>query len=158
VHQSVLDWGAAKVAELELCKRYVLEVGGLNENGSLRGLFRGAYVSLDMRDGPGVDIVCSAHQMPFDDAIFEVVICTEMLEHDSAFWLSLAEIGRVLRPGGWLLLTARGNGFPHHAYPNDYYRFMPDVAEGLLALARCRAIETREDPEQSGIFALGVRE
>lgn len=158
MHQSVLDWGAAKVAQLKLSKRYVLEVGGLNENGSLRDLFRGAYVSLDMREGPGVDIVCSAHQMPFDDEIFEVVVCTEMLEHDLAFWLSLAEIGRVLRPGGWLLLTARGNGFPHHAYPNDYYRFMPDAAERLLGLARCRAIETCEDPEQSGIFALGVRE
>jgi hypothetical protein len=35
---------------------------------------------------------------------------------------------------------------------------MPDAAERLLGLARCRAIETCEDPEQSGIFALGVRE
>ena len=41
--------------------------------------------------------------MPFGDAAFETVVCTEVLEHVPYPERALAEIGRVLRPGGLLL-------------------------------------------------------
>src|SRR5436190_723661 len=41
--------------------------------------------------------------MPFGDAAFETVVCTEVLEHVPYPDRALAEIGRVLRPGGLLL-------------------------------------------------------
>jgi SAM-dependent methyltransferase len=133
----------------------------MDVNGSVRGLFDGVtrYVGIDFREGPGVDRIMDAHHLEFGDSEFDVVISTEMLEHDSAFWLSLQEMGRVLRLGGLLIITARGNGFIPHGYPHDYWRFMPQSVEHLLALAGCEVLEALEDwqPGHPGIFALGRR-
>lgn len=51
----------------------------------------------------GVDARCGyAQQMPFDDASFDVVVASEVLEHiqPAVRVRVLAEIGRVLAPGG----------------------------------------------------------
>lgn len=137
----------------------VLEVGSYDENGSIRDCFGPDYIGVDMRDGPGVDLTMNGHDLGvfFDASSFDVVVSTETLEHDSHFWSTLAQIGRVLRPGGTLLLTMRGNGFPHHAYPSDYWRFMPDCATTLLDLASCDLVEVAEDPEMPGLFIAGHR-
>jgi SAM-dependent methyltransferase len=65
---------------------------------------RAAHPELDFRlvpiDGP----------LPFDDASFDVVWCSEVIEHvaDTARWLS--EVRRVLVPRGRLLLTTPSHG------------------------------------------------
>jgi hypothetical protein len=38
-------------------KGSTLDIGSYNVNGCLRPLFKGAYVGLDMREGPNVDVV-----------------------------------------------------------------------------------------------------
>jgi SAM-dependent methyltransferase len=43
--------------------------------------------------------------LPFDDAAFDVLVSTEVLEHLRAPFLVLSEMVRVLRPGGLLVLT-----------------------------------------------------
>src|SRR5947209_4298942 len=130
-----MRWVAAKVTEHDLSSRSTLEVGAYNVNGSVRDLFTGAYLGVDMRPGPGVGKVASADSLPFLDSEFGVVVSTEMLEHDPTFWLSIPEMARVLAPGGHLILTARGNGFPRHDYPGDYWRFTPDSFRLLFDLA-----------------------
>src|SRR5690242_14807098 len=122
MHDSVMKWVKQVVSKIDLTGKTVLEVGSYNVNGSVRPLFESAkeYIGVDFRPGPGVDYVMNAHDLNFPihyfkivtDGLFDVVISTEMLEHDSEFWRSLSEMGRVLRPGGYLILTARGNGFP----------------------------------------------
>ena len=51
-----------------------------------------------------------AERFPFDDASFEVVWCSEVLEHlfDPAF--ALREMQRILKPGGRLLVTVPYHG------------------------------------------------
>lgn len=49
-----------------------------------------------------------AHAMPFDDASVDAVLCNAMLEHDPKFWLTLAEIRRVVKPGGIALIGTPG--------------------------------------------------
>jgi SAM-dependent methyltransferase len=149
MHPSVMEWVRQKIREAGVNGKAVLEVGSMNVNGSVRGLFAGAarYVGIDFREGPGVDQVMNAHELGFADSEFHVVVSTEMLEHDDAFWLSMREMGRVLRPGGILIVTARGNGFIPHGYPHDYWRFMPQSIEKLLALASCEVVEAKEDWE-----------
>lgn len=152
-----MTWIGAQVAEHGLSAKDTLEVGSLDVNGTVRGYFSGPYVGVDMRDGPSVDIVATADALPFDADAFDVVVSTEMLEHDPAPWLSLAEMGRVLRPGGHLLLTTRGNGFGEHNEPSDYWRFMPASRELLLEMAGCEPLDMALDPEVPGVFAHGVR-
>lgn len=44
----------------------------------------------------------------FDDQSFDSVVTNSMLEHDNAFWLTLAEVRRVLRPGGYFYVGVPG--------------------------------------------------
>jgi len=157
MHDSVMAWVGAQVAEYKLADLGTLEVGSLDVNGSVRSLFTGPYVGVDMREGPGVDIVATADALPFDGARFWVVVSTEMLEHDPAPWLSLAEMGRVLRPGGHLILTTRGNGFGEHNEPSDYWRFMPASRALLADIADCDVVTEALDPEVPGVFVHGIR-
>jgi len=152
MHESVHAWVAGVVGIARLRDASVLEVGSLDINGSVRDLFGGPYVGVDATPGPSVDRVMDAHRLAFPDGTFDAVICCEMVEHDAAFWLTLAEIGRVLRPDGALILTTRGNGFPEHRYPYDYWRFMPDAAGLLARLAGCEPVSVTDDPQDPGVF------
>jgi SAM-dependent methyltransferase len=56
--------------------------------------------------------LCAADALllPFGDGRFDLVICAEVLEHVPADVRVLAEIGRVLRPGGELALSVPRHG------------------------------------------------
>lgn len=152
----------------------VLIVGSYDVNGSVRPYFNKAQViGIDIAEGPGVDHVINAHDLAKPEVVltllpymngsgFDVIACTEMLEHDDQFWDTLRGIGEYLNPGGWLILTARGvrrngEGMPEHAYPDDYFRFMPNVVPKLLRLAQCDTIEDVQDTWHPGFLALGKR-
>lgn len=60
--------------------------------------------------------------IPFSDAAFDTVLCTEVLEHSPEPALLIAEIERVLKPGGKLIVTVPFAARVHYA-PYDYHRF-----------------------------------
>jgi SAM-dependent methyltransferase len=133
-----------------------LEVGSRNVNGSVREFFRGAYTGMDMQDGNGVDVVARADKIPFKARSFQVVACTEMLEHDPYPWKSIPEMARVLAPGGILLLTCRGVGFHDDPNPLDLWRFTCDSIEHLFTLAKLEPLEVipDTDPSHEGVFGI----
>jgi len=61
--------------------------------------------------GPDITIRDVSDGIPFPDAGFDHVFCIEVLEHVPNPWGALAEIHRVLRPGGVLALSV----------PNPYH-------------------------------------
>jgi len=159
MHISVMKFVQKVVSKIDLEGKSVLEVGSYNVNGSVGPLFAGAreYYGVDSRPGPGVDFVMSAHDLKYLENTFDIVISTEMLEHDPAFWLSMREMGRVLKTGGHLIITARGNGFPLHEHPGDYWRFMPESFRLLFDLAGCNVELIKEDPQMPGVFGVGIK-
>ena len=52
----------------------------------------------------------NALRLPFADACFDLVVCSEVLEHVEADGRALAEISRVLRPGGDLAVSVPRSG------------------------------------------------
>jgi ubiquinone/menaquinone biosynthesis C-methylase UbiE len=52
-------------------------------------------------------LLASASPLPFPDGRFEAVTCLEALEFFADGHAALDEMVRVLRPGGWLLITNR---------------------------------------------------
>lgn len=149
MHESVLSFVASHRDAIEAP---VLEVGSYNVNGSVRPLCPIPYTGVDVQAGPGVDLVADASELPFQDESFATVISTEMLEHALDPVAALVEMVRVLRPGGCLVVTARGNGFPHHN-PPDRWRIMPGTISDVLKTLGLDALET-SDPQVPGVFAI----
>jgi len=131
----------------------VLEVGSADVNGSVRGLLpQEGYVGVDLAPGPGVDTVADAADLPFPDGSFATVVSTEMLEHALDPVACVAEMARVLRPGGRIVLTARSPGFPFHN-PPDRWRFMAGTLTELLAGMGLEGALEEADPQVPGRFA-----
>ena len=90
-----------------------------------------SYSSMDLVDTPLVDIACNAEDMPVEDASFDLVLCTQVLEHCLHPQKIIDECFRVLKPGGSLIVTVPSI-YPVHGYPADNWRFMPDGLQHLL--------------------------
>lgn len=65
------------------------------------------------------------------DGYADLVVTFETLEHVAQTHAFLAELGRVCKPGGYLILTVPFM-FEYHPCPGDFYRF---TKEGLHRLA-----------------------
>jgi SAM-dependent methyltransferase len=73
--------------------------------------------------GAHADIVpFDGHRIPFADASFDHILCTEVLEHSLDPQALVDEMLRVLRPGGELVATIPFSARVHHA-PYDFCRF-----------------------------------
>jgi len=97
----------------------------------------------------------------FEDGMFDAVLCNATLEHDRYFWKTIAEIKRVTKKGGLIVIGVPGyhedaNGkllrrvlrkIPFlksssfmagtmtlcvHKFPGDYYRFSPQAVEEIF--------------------------
>jgi SAM-dependent methyltransferase len=93
----------------------VVEIGARDVNGSVRPLFGDCeYVGIDIRPGPGVDVVADAESFVTADA--DCVVCTEVLEHAPNAEAICRNALSWLRPGGVFIVTAAGPGRrPHSA-------------------------------------------
>jgi len=115
----------------------VLEVGSFQVAGQeaiadLRPLFPGkGYLGIDSRPGPGVDQVADVETLPQADASVGTVLAMNTFEHVPRFWRGFAEIERVLRPDGVLLVSCPFYFHIHH-HPGDYWRFTPEALDLLL--------------------------
>jgi SAM-dependent methyltransferase len=78
------------------------------------------------------DIVASALDLPLENQSFETVVSTELLEHVPDPLRALREMHRVLRPGGYLILSTPMY-WPRHEIPYDFLRYPYD---GLLYLLK----------------------
>jgi ubiquinone/menaquinone biosynthesis C-methylase UbiE len=89
-----------------------------------------------------IDVVSEANAIPIPDATFDVVVCTEVLEHVPEPIAVVRELGRIVAPGGRLILTAPlGSGIhqePYHFYggytPYWYQRFLQEAGFGSIAV------------------------
>ena len=111
-------------------------------------------IGLDLRRAAGVAVLADARALPLADATFEVVLCTEMLEHVSEPHVAVDEMWRVLKPGGTLLLTTRFL-FPIHDAPYDYFRFTKYGLRHLLR--RFEILELQEEADSVETLAILVQ-
>ncbi len=85
---------------------------------------------LDKRYGE-ISYQCDLSSIPIQDNQYDMVICTQVLEHVPEPKAVLAELHRVLKLRGELWLSAP-LFFPEHEIPYDYYRYTQFGASYLL--------------------------
>jgi SAM-dependent methyltransferase len=108
------------------------------------------YVGIDVADGPGVDVVIVPGQTwAVDSAAFDVLLCTQVLEHVADLEHTLSELRRVVRPGG-RLVVAVPFAYNEHGTPHDYWR----VSRHGVRLLLERDAEVERVIRQGGVGTL----
>jgi len=142
----------------------ILEVGSYQVQGQedlvdLRSLLAPRrYIGLDVRPGPGVDLVGDVERLDMPDASVGTVIAFSAFEHVPRFWKGFDEVRRVLRPDGALVVSVPFH-FHIHCHPSDYWRFTPDALKVLLEDYPSKIVGwhgTRNRPEN--VWAIAYRE
>ena len=88
------------------------------------------YVNLDLFALPGVDVAADAERLPFPDGLFARIECDAVLEHVKNAEGVVAELSRVLAPGGYMHVVTPFC-HPFHQYPQDFRRFTLDGLKSL---------------------------
>ncbi|MCC6785283.1 MAG: class I SAM-dependent methyltransferase [Planctomycetes bacterium] len=104
----------------------ILNVGG----GPTR--YSAEEITLNLEPFHNVDVVGDAHELPFLDDTFDSVVCNAVLEHVGQPERVVAEMLRVLRPGG-LLYAEVPFIFFFHGYPSDYRRYTREGVRRMFA-------------------------
>lgn len=101
----------------------------------------GSYMGMDPRPGLA-EVRGDAQALPFRAGAFDTVLCSQALEHLPEPGRAVAEMARVLKPGGCLIVTA-----PHiwgiHEEPHDYFRFTRYGLAYLMERAGLEGVDVR---------------
>jgi SAM-dependent methyltransferase len=159
MHPSAYAFATSALTGDDVTGKKVVEAGAFDVNGSVRGhteaLQPASYTGTDMRAGPGVDLVCLAEDLPAElgEDSADVVISTEMLEHAADWQAAVRGMITLLAPGGLLVLTARGPGFPLHGYPEDHWRFTTEAMDAIIKGAGLDVLQLEADlPTDPGVL------
>jgi SAM-dependent methyltransferase len=119
----ILDAGAGELRNKPLCAHlnYISQdVCQYEGNGDNQGLQTGAW------DTSKIDLICDIVSIPESDASFDVILCSEVLEHLPDPQKALDEFSRLLKPNGKLILTAPFASLVHFApyhYASGFSRY-----------------------------------
>lgn len=93
----------------------VLDIGSLDINGNNKFFLTDCnYIGLDVGEGQNVDVVQVAHLYDAPNDQFDLIISTEVFEHDMYYEESVKNIIRMLKPGGAFIFTCASTGRPEH--------------------------------------------
>ncbi len=157
----IIDFGIKSLKEKDVHDKRVIEVGSQDVNGSLRdyvvSLNPREYIGIDFGSGKGVDIICNAEDSVdmFGKESFDIVICTELLEHVFNWKKVISNIKNLCVPNGILVITTRSKGFHYHPYPYDFWRYEIDDMRKIFSDFTIEYLEN--DPEGGGVFIKAVK-
>lgn len=155
-HEHCIDFGKATIQQSDIAGKSIIEIGARNVNGSLRSFAEAhqptQYVGVDIVAGPGVDEVCAAEDLikRFGLNKFDLLICTEVLEHVRDWKKVIRNIKNIVKPGGIVVITTRSEGFDYHGFPYDFWRYQNRDMEKIFSDFKIELLQ--EDPLMPGVF------
>lgn len=108
-------------------------------------------------DNSNLDIVSDITNIPEPDASFDIILCTEVLEHLPNPVIAISEFSRLLKKGGQLLITAPFSSLTHFAPYHFYTGFNRYFYEEHLSACGLEILEIRENGNYFEYIAQEVR-
>ena len=90
------------------------------------------YVGVDVVENPAAELRGPVEALPVGDGAFDVVLCTQVLEHCDDPAQAVRELRRVTAPGGRVLASTHGVQV-YHPSPVDYWRWTHEGLRKLFA-------------------------
>ena len=156
-NSACIEFGVRNLAIEDVKGKKIIEVGSYDFNGSLRPIIEAwgnpdKYVGVDIIDGSGVDLVCSAEKIieKFGKESFDIVISTEMLEHVRDWRKVISNIKNICKPNGLILLTTRSYGFGYHDFPYDFWRYESEDMKSIFS--DCIILNLQNDKRDPGVL------
>jgi SAM-dependent methyltransferase len=137
-HGRLLDVGCGDRQFERIFRPHVDEYVGIEHEAT----FRSTAANLGVK---GPDYLYDGDRLPFQDASFDTLVSIQVLEHTPNPRRLVAEMARVLKKGGVLILAAPFS-FRLHEEPHDYFRYSP---HGLKELCNDAGLVV-ENVEQVG--------
>jgi len=108
---TLLDAGAGESQFKKFCGhlKYIAQDFGQYDGTGETGLQTGTW------DNSKLDIVSDITEIPLPDQSVDAIMCTEVFEHIPNPVAALKEFSRLIRPGGYLLVTAPFASLTHFA-------------------------------------------
>jgi ubiquinone/menaquinone biosynthesis C-methylase UbiE len=108
---TILDAGAGESQFKKFCDhlKYISQDFGKYHGGGEIGL------QMEKWDNSQLDIVSDITAIPLPDNSVDAVLCTEVLEHVPDPLAAIKEFSRLVKPGGYLLITAPFASLTHFA-------------------------------------------
>ena len=91
----------------------------------------GSYTAIDIQETPLVNVVGRGESLPFANEAFDLVIATQVFDYFEAPHLAAAEVHRVLKPGGHLLISVPS--FAPAFAEQERWRYLPAGLRTLFA-------------------------
>jgi SAM-dependent methyltransferase len=131
VRHALAQWLRAEAARLDGERVRILDVGcGPKPYYPFFADVASEYVGVDVVENPAAELRGAVEALPVEDASFDLVLCTQVLEHADDPAKAVSELRRVTRPGGRVLASTHGVQV-YHPSPVDYWRW---THEGLRRL------------------------
>ncbi|MBK8842631.1 MAG: class I SAM-dependent methyltransferase [Saprospiraceae bacterium] len=109
---TILDAGAGELRYKKFCSHlnYVSQdFGEYNGNGDGFGMQTGEW------DQTRIDILCDIINIPVMDNSYDAIMCIEVFEHLPDPVKAINEFSRILKPNGYLIITAPLSSLTHFA-------------------------------------------
>jgi len=106
------------------------------------------YIACDVKKNENIDMICDVTNLDFKPESFDTVISTQVFEHVTNPFLVAREIKKVLKSGGYAVITAPFM-IPFHPDPKDNFRFSK---EGLEEIFRSSGFEIVDSGIYGGFF------
>ena len=121
----------AQRAADDLGRYRVLDVGcGIKPYRPFFEPYAAEYVGVDV-DNPEAELEGTVESLPVPDRSFDVVLCTQVLEHVADPAQAVRELARVVAPGGRVLASTHGVQV-YHPNPDDLWRWTHAGLERLF--------------------------